>query len=112
MKNVLELLRFDGYQIFWSFLFIPVFTIDSINQLRRGWKILHKKEVSLHWVVKVRIWFIQNFIGQSQAEDFYANIFKEKTQSKIYGITAIIYGVFGIIFVIGTMIILVYSLTA
>ena len=110
MINLLELVKFDGYQIFWSIFIIPFFTIDSIIQFRRGWRILKGEEVSLFWVVKFRIWLIKMYVGRKQAEEYHARNYKYYTQSKRFAMSAIFYGVLGIFSMITLTIVLIYSL--
>jgi hypothetical protein len=93
MRNLIELLRLDNYQMLWTLIIIPILAYDSIYQLRRGWKIVKHRQNIFHWVVKFRIWFIRNFIGPQQAHEYYTRILNDKSRIQLSGIYAIIYGV-------------------
>jgi hypothetical protein len=111
MKNLLDLLRLDGRQIFWAFLIIPVLTIEAISHLRTAWQILNGREASLHWAYKTQIWLVKTFSGQDAAKEYHAKMIREKTQSKSYAYTLIFSGIWVIVLMISLLIILIYNIS-
>jgi len=63
----------DSYQIIWLIIFIPVFFVYGLVEIRRGRKIIKYNEDSYNIAIQIRLWLMNQFVSEK--------IFKEHKKS-------------------------------
>jgi hypothetical protein len=83
----------DLYQTFWTIIFIPVFLIYGLIEIRRGWKIIKYKEDSYNIAVQTRIWLIKQFAGSKKSEDYQNYLDQNKQYMTTRGFYSLLGGI-------------------
>jgi hypothetical protein len=82
-----------SFQTVWLILLVPLFFIYSLLEIRRGWKILRYRDMSLNPALQTRVWIINIFKGREFAKNYQENLMNNKTGMKMSGVYSLAGGV-------------------
>lgn len=61
----------NSYQANWAFCILPILIIVVIVEIRRGWRVLHYKELSLNLNQRIMVWVIHLLRGDKSANHYH-----------------------------------------
>lgn len=84
----------DSHQIGWAIVFIPILVLYSLIEIRRGWRILRYRELTLNPTLRMRVWLLRSLKGNEAADRYERSILENATEMTLNALYGIAGGIF------------------